>query len=512
MKLKATIFIFYLLFTSISYSDNHNMELFNKANYLKKPTGQYGVGFRDFHWVNQKACPDLNFNGKNHDDFSQGNTKYCHEIMARIYYPTALQRQPSSLYYRPFIESASRDMNRIPSIKKEQLEQLNKIRTFSRERSPVIRNKKFPILLFSPGFGCPVEMYENYITELVSQGYIIVGINTPFINLVALPNGHVVMPTGLSNEESIRDKFVPLQSQDLMYVYDKLNKLQHVEKLFSSMDIKHIGLLGHSIGAWTLLDVAYAHQSWFQAIVALDIGDDSTGQPLNKLSNFSIPVMYQINSIRKLSSPYMPITYQLKRRGYLVGISPNEQNDTYSHHMNFTDWSTLQYLPAYTIFFDHLKAEQMARGFDFKVMSHPPTKKDIQAFDKITYVISKQESTWLFSVYFVDIKNKNLPIPISYLDIKRVDGLSEALSTISDKQIEKLRESDIAPIKKIVISLNNKLVSILGTGDGWEITDSINIYLVNFFNMYLKHEKNQSFKKCIPLHKNTYIKCGPEDV
>ena len=79
----------------------------------------------------------------------------------------------------------------------------------------------------------------------------------------------------------------------------------------------------------------------------------------------------------------------------------------------------------------------------------------------------------------------------------------------SNKHIEKLKDADIEPIKKIVTSLNNEMATVLGIGDGWEITDSINTYLVQFFNTYLKGEKNQAFKKCIPLHKNTYIKCGP---
>ena len=106
MKSKYIIFILGSVLATMGYSDNQiSTNPSNLINYLKKPTGQYGVGFEDFHWVNQNACPDVNFNGKNQDDFSQENTKHCHEIAARIYYPTMLPSEPSSPYYPPFIDS-----------------------------------------------------------------------------------------------------------------------------------------------------------------------------------------------------------------------------------------------------------------------------------------------------------------------------------------------------------------------------------------------------------------------
>ena len=48
--------------------------------------------------------------------------------------------------------------------------------------------------------------------------------------------------------------------------------------------------------------------------------------------------------------------------------------------------------------------------FNLKVMHHHPTKKDIKAFDKITYVISKQEDAWIFSVYFVNVSGVTNPL------------------------------------------------------------------------------------------------------
>ena len=102
MKAKYFTFVLYSLILLIqvysSASASETNKKYFQENYLSKPTGQYGVGFEDFHWINKNACPDYNFNGKNQNDFSANNKNHCHEIMARIYYPTTLKMQTP--YYR----------------------------------------------------------------------------------------------------------------------------------------------------------------------------------------------------------------------------------------------------------------------------------------------------------------------------------------------------------------------------------------------------------------------------
>ena len=508
--MKSTVIVFILgsFLSTIGYSDNQSSaKPSNLTDYLKKPTGQYGVGFEDFHWVNQKACPDVNFNSKNQEDFSPENTKHCHEIVARIYYPTTIQSEPSSPYYPPFIASAQQDiLKQFPAISKTEIERLTKIKSFSLEKAAIIKGKRFPVVLFSPGFGCPAEEYENFITELVSQGYMVVGISTPFINLVALPDGHVVKAEDFAKVtdrgKAIEEIFVPLQTQDLVYIYKKLQEAHPENSLFSIMDLKHMGAFGHSIGAETISDVAYTHPTWFKAIVPLDLGVNKG----HSWKTLSTPVMYQISSTNQLVAPYLPVTFELAHNGYLVVISPTERTIGYSQHMNFSDLSTLQYQPAYTESLNYYKKQQVDAAFDLKLMSHSPTKKEITAFHKITYVLFKQENTWHFVVYFIDPDHTTVPM---YFDINRINGLPNALSALPNKPIESLSDSEIEPIRKIVVSVIDIMSGALGTGNGWEITDSINTYLVQFFNMYLKGEENPVFKTCSPLHKDTYMKCGP---
>lgn len=472
----------------------------NTNSYLSQPTGQYGVGFEDFHWINKDVCPDPLFNGKNKEDFSQENKNYCHEVIVRIYYPTT-QHQPRAFYYQPFIKWQQQEfLNQVPSIPKDQINQLSQIKSFSVEKADIVRGEKFPVLFFSPGGGYPVASYENFITELISQGYIVVGINTPFVNLFALPNGHLVKTGSPKDRADIEKKYVPLQAQDLTFVFNKV-RTSHYS---SSMDLTHIGLFGHSIGARVLADFSHAHPTWVQAAVTMDIGFDTSGASRKK---FNIPFMHLISASRK-SEPPASIEFELGKNGYLVVVSPNEQNHNFTHHMSFSDLSTLQYLPAYQTVAASLK-QQAEEAFDLKLMLHEPTDYEINRFNKSTYVLIKNENKW--DIEYFKVQSNQYKGPRRFVNgINEVKGLNKALASLPNKNLKLLSASDIKPIKKVLFSFQHEVLSQpLATGNGWEITDSINTNLIQFFNTFLKGDENLKLKKCLALSKDTLIKCGP---
>lgn len=413
-NLKLTFFICTLLCIATCNAASHTQSL---DNYLSKPTGQYGVGFKDFDWINNDICPAPNFNGKNHDNFSQENKKHCQEILVRIYYPTVTRNQRrGDLYYRPFIQAHQDNFRKnIPGITEKQLEQFNKVTIFSVENAPIVLRKTFPVLLFSPGDGTPAQAYENTISELVSHGYIVVGINSPIISGdIALLNGQVVKSD--STSDMVEKKLFALKPENLIYVFNEIHRLHTSNPIFSAMDLQQIGGLGHSGGATAIANIAHVHPNWFKAVVTLDIIHADSAELLKK---FDIPFMNIISAFNRKNlqnETHMPTpvisAFELGEKGYLVKLSPNDDNYNYSDHQNFSDVSTLQYLAAYKVYGAYLKKQGHELGF-------------------------------------------------------------------------------------------------VGKGNGWEITHSINTYLVEFFDTFLKNKKNIAFKSCMPLSKNTLIKCGP---
>jgi hypothetical protein len=500
MKSKIII-LFFTLLASVGFSANQTEVNQSNMDYLKKPTGSYNVGFEDFHWVNQNVCPDFNFNGKNQDDFSPNNIKHCHEIVTRIYYPTVSKSQSYSPYYPPLVKSLVQETQEsIPNIAKDELELFKHIKSFSVEKAEIVKNKQFPVLFFIPGSGWPSEVYENSITELVSHGYIVIGISSPFINLVELPNGRIIDPAKLppKNPKEIA-ALVPLQKNDVSYVYDLIHTQQNLNVIFSAMDLNHIGILGHSLGGRVLADVSHEHPTWFQAGATLDIGWDETN---NSRDKFTFPFMHEICANRKLVSPVLPVRFELGNNNYLVVIAPNEQDHTYSYHANFADYSTLQYIPAFNTFLTYAKEQSIKEGFNVEIMSHELTEQERDKFTKTTYVLIKTNGEWHGSIYVNKAKQTDF-------DVSIIGSLNSALKDLPNKPPEKLSAAEIEPIEKEIRLLHKELAAPLGEGNGWTITDAINTYLVNFFDTYLKNKVNPLFKECTPLYKDTYIKCGP---
>lgn len=498
MKRRLSLLVCLLVISS-SYA-NSRLDIVESTvtNYLKKPTGQYGVGFQDFHWVNQAACPDVNFNGKNQADFSPANIKHCHEIVARIYYPVTKKGQHSA-YYEPFVKQQQQVLKQDSNISAEQLAQLSQINSYSAQDVNIVSNQLFPVLIFAPGLGWSAQVYENLITELTSQGYIVIGVNSPFINLVALPDGHVVDLPPMKSPDEIDKNIVPLQKQDLSYIYALIHDSHHLNSIFSSMDLSHIGIFGHSIGGRNIADIIHAHPDWFQAGVSLDIGFDKSNESRKK---FNIPFMHEICSNRTLASNDIPVTFELGKNGYLVGISPNENDYSYSFHGNFADYSTLQYSPAFLEFTSYLKKQMMDVKFDIKIMSHVLTDLEINKFSNQTYVLVYTDGQWYGSIYL----NKN---KLTDFDVNKMHNLRAALDVLPCNSVDKPSDSQMASIKTEITQLHGILSNPIGVGNGFEISTAINAYTVNFFDMYLKGRTNPAFNNCTPLVTNTYIKCGP---
>jgi hypothetical protein len=469
-------------------------------NYLAKPTGHYGVGFEDFYWINQNVCPDPFFNGKNQSDFSPANKNHCHETLVRVYYPAIAQDKQTSSY-QPIKSQEQEILIKIPNVPKEQIEQFRQIKSFSIKKSEIVKGKKFPILLFSPGLGYPAQIYENIITELVSHGYIVIGINTPFISFAELPNGHIVKveeiksPISKENEH----KFVDLPAQDLKYVFKKIHTLNNSNLLFSAMDLSHIGLFGHSIGGRATEDIAQSHPPLFQALVTLD-GDAQASQ-----KRFSIPFMDMMSAkIMLHEKGELNFRLELGNNSYLVVLSPNDQDSEYSYHMNFSDLSTLQYLPIYQTYKTYLMQHKQSvnKKFDLKLLSHEPTIAEQNHLINPTFVLIKKDDKWNIFVY----EDKVLK---GAININKIQGLRAALNSLPNKPVEELLDSEILSIREILLPIfNHPPTGFLGTGNGWEIASSVNSYLLQFFDIYLKGKENSAFNDCTAFKKNTYIKCG----
>lgn len=398
MNLKLLIIAMLSLAVCSSYGGK---ALANKQveNYLLKPSGQYGVSFEDLHLKNMEICPDPNFNGKNTDDFSPHNKNYCHEIFVRIYYPIEKHKIKHISYYKPLIaQLQDRIKQTIPSLSSNQIGLLSEIQSYAARKELAPFKRKFPTIFFSPGLGWPIQVYENSINELVSHGYILVGINSPFVSGdIELLDHHIVKAAMPQSIEEIEKKFISIQARDFAFCIGYFKKCKNLNPLYSNMDLEHIGAFGHSIGGRIIANFVHFAPYKLQAAATLDTAIDPSGKSITR---FTIPFMHVISANRIFSSPF-PVKFELGKDGYLVVISPSALNHDYSYHMNFTDFSTLQYHPIIKKFIDYLNQSSRAK-FDLKILKYPPNKREVFNFKNETYVLIKNSHVWNLA-YF---KNK----------------------------------------------------------------------------------------------------------
>ena len=483
-----TIFLYAILFGHTTMASQPI------TDYLFKPTGKYGVAFKDFHWINNNICPDLNFSKENQQYFSSDNKKYCHELMVRVYYPTTFKTYAKTPYYRPIIDAEQNTLKKISTIKLEDIKQLAQLKSNTIENSPIVKNIQFPVILFISGHGGQTQLYENVITQLVSNGYIVVGINAVFINGdIALPNNKIVSIVEAQNWDVVAKKIFPILEQDISFVYEKIHDALQ-DPVFKSMDLKHIGALGHSFGGRAIANVANQHEKWFQALMTFDM-EVHMGSFKSKYT--TLPCMHIISSYWRSAFNWLPLVYQLNKNGYLVTLSPTEKNKHYSYHMNFSDFSTLQYLPAYQALMTY-NHSRLRIGEDIIIKTSGKIIDNSNSIKRPCYLIVKNKNSW--DVFYYE-PGKNA----EKIDLEMIAGLQAALNKLSPTQ---LKESELIPVKNIIHAYHQGFGNYLGNGNGFQITKAVNLYAVDFFNTFLKNEKNP-FKECVSLTGNTHMECGP---
>jgi hypothetical protein len=484
-----------LLFTILAACSGGSNNNPSTHSYLLKPTGLYGVGFQNLYWINEQACPDPFWTGDNNADFRSDNPNHCREMMLSIYYPTDNKTQQGAIYNNPLNKSYYAPLlSGNPGITKEHYEELDQLRSFAVENAKISSTPNFPVLIFSPGFGLPTSVYENLITESVSHGYIVVGINSAFINRSQLPNGRVVNAI-VSNLPL--QTHLPLQTQDISFVLDALKSQHGSSELFQKMDLNHIGGFGHSIGARAIADAIHANQFAFRAGVTLDIATHSA----ETVKQASVPFMHIIAAgWRNPARSLRPV--DLNNKNYLIELKPNKNDHDYSQHLFATDLSTLQYLSGFQGLTNY--RQEQARIFSLRFMSHEPTSDELKSFDKSTWVLiqTQLQGQWSLVYYSSGIKVTEVPVA-------EVNGLDSALSQLPNSEPEKFTPNDTAKIVEIMFPFNMLIFALLGTANGTELTQNMNTYLVDFFDTYLKNTVNPNFQTCTPLSSDTLMHCGP---
>jgi predicted dienelactone hydrolase len=225
-----------------------------------RPAGPYGIGTVTYHWTDSSR----------REAFSPDKNRH-RELMVQVWYPA---RKDASSSYAPYIPDADAmaadlALYNFPTFV---LSHIKYVKTHAIEAAPIASARpRYPVLIFLEGLTGYRQMNTFQVEELVSHGYIVVGIDQPGAAAsVIFPDGHHIAgfpktqmdplinqslsPTSEApqlNGQVFPDGIIPYFAQDVSFTLDQLTALNRQDPrhlLTGKLDLQHTGLFGVSLG------------------------------------------------------------------------------------------------------------------------------------------------------------------------------------------------------------------------------------------------------------------------
>lgn len=113
------------------------------------------------------------------------------ELIAYIYYPSSHQPSHPSL---PYDHDALNNAKGFVSLKSKFPQLLLKgwdsLKTYAQPNALIASSSRYPVIIVSHGAAPVVQSYTYLLEELASHGYIVVGINHPYVaGITRYPDG-----------------------------------------------------------------------------------------------------------------------------------------------------------------------------------------------------------------------------------------------------------------------------------------------------------------------------------
>ena len=231
---------------------------------LPNPTGPHRVGSEIFRWTDSQRPETLTANRSDR-----------RQVIAQAWYPT----DASSGRAVPYFEAQGKLPGPVGGIPAFMFGSFGSVATHAIVDPPIsAAQHTWPVLLFSPGLFMPREMYTALCVDLASRGYVVVALSAPYESGVSvLAGGKVVGQTvhpdvtGPPPHPAVQ-RLIDIRTADSSFVLDQLSRLAKLDPhspLAGHLDLRHVGIVGHSIGGATAVQ-AMASDRRFKVGVNLD--------------------------------------------------------------------------------------------------------------------------------------------------------------------------------------------------------------------------------------------------
>lgn len=177
-------------------------------------------------------------------------------VVAQMFYPAAPSAKGAHSVYIDGLHALPAKVSLLPSF---MLATFGRIDTHAIVDAPISPTRKWPVVMFSPGYGGPRAVYTGLAEGLAAKGYVVVTLDHPYESAVTeLPDGQIApavdnYPANASHAESDAwmAKQLDIRAADMRYALDQLRPEIIGADLAAHLDLEHVAAIGHSLGGAT---------------------------------------------------------------------------------------------------------------------------------------------------------------------------------------------------------------------------------------------------------------------
>jgi len=226
---------------------------------LPTPTGPFAVGRTTFAWTNDAEVDEL--------AFASGSKR---QVLVWVWYPAAPSRTAVPTEYLPGLWRAALANQEGMFMRSFFKRDPALVHTHSVSGATVSPEQRmFPVVLLRAGGSALTTDFTTLAEDLASHGFFVVGFDAPYRSfVVVLPDGRVVGRLPAYHVENangnladpIIGKLLRMWTADTTFVVDQLERLNadSSENFAGRMDLRRLGMFGHSFGGATALE--FCHQ------------------------------------------------------------------------------------------------------------------------------------------------------------------------------------------------------------------------------------------------------------
>lgn len=334
---------------------------------LPKPTGPYSVGTQTYLVLANNRKEIFSHGGENR------------QLAVQVWYPAKESANAFAPYMAPSTDVLA--MAKAP-LWALLASHLHLIKTNSKLAAPLRRenSERLPLIIFSHGLMGGRIQNTVQCEELASHGYIVAGIDHPYdAAFTVFPDGHIVCSQLLMNDvvgiapSSATIKMNGFQERllDVNMVLDwleEMNRDQRQSLLAGAIDTSRIGMMGHSFGGATTVQMLGSKR--IKAGVCYDGG-------VGNLAGGSDKPLLIIRANRGKTDPLGIENFSHRHKGELIDIQVAN-----SGHANFTDLPLLTPVHFLSLLTGSINPNRCAdllnrytlAFFDEKLKNHTPSR------------------------------------------------------------------------------------------------------------------------------------------